>query len=95
MRLTSEECQIRTWNVSEPRSQRIGVTLPPKWKESRHERASGFYPATPLIRPSLFRASDSGAAAQCATITIQPTPNLSCSMPKRGEKKVLASGIRT
>src|SRR5271169_566622 len=33
--------------------------------------------------------------AYCGTITIQATPNLSVSMPKRGEKKVLASGIVT
>src|SRR5690349_17020790 len=31
----------------------------------------------------------------CATRTIQFTPNLSATMPNRGEKKVLPSGIRT
>jgi hypothetical protein len=31
----------------------------------------------------------------CAAITIQCTPNLSASMPKRGEKKVLVNGCVT
>jgi len=31
----------------------------------------------------------------CATRTIQPTPNLSVSMPKRGEKNVFAIGMVT
>ena len=35
------------------------------------------------------------ARAYCATRTIQPMPNLSATMPKRGEKNVLASGICT
>jgi tripartite-type tricarboxylate transporter receptor subunit TctC len=33
--------------------------------------------------------------SSCATITIQPTPKRSASMPKRGEKKVFVSGICT
>src|SRR5262249_23606463 len=42
-----------------------------------------------------LRAAQAAFAGGCSTTTIQLMPNLSASMPKRGEKKVLPSGMCT
>ena len=40
----------------------------------------------------LMAMAQAAFAAACSTTTIQPMPNLSWTMPKAGEKKVLISG---
>ena len=42
-----------------------------------------------------LRSGGGDTASYCATSTIQPTPNLSATMPKRGEKNVFVIGMFT
>ena len=44
------------------------------------------------LAPGCCVAQAAFTAAACSTTTIQPMPNLSATMPKHGEKKVLISG---